>query len=539
MNDTAISKIEFIKTRYDEIANKDLGPWSEVSEVTGAEREADAFIKKIDKSILQQDLADGIRNSEDPWTYIEFIINEYHEDWVIQPSAFFKSIIESSKVKKALLVGIPRIISNIQELEQPQKALATLINVNSKIREIEGIIDMVRMWMDLEEEINPYVISHSLILNKVEAKVISVIEKSVGRIPHLSKPFDTHVDKSIVYSLGYHSSDTWGYGTEDGKIVRLGLTKAQISSIPNCLCDLTGIRILFLNNIGLTSLPTNLGHLTELEGLYLDSNKLKSLPVSITNCSKLGDLYIRSNPIKSLPKSFYKLTNLVNLYIQNTKLSSKHISPLQQIKNLDLSFVYSCLAENMIRDNNKIEAVNAYMELFQIDPNYSEVSIFNFGNLLNSLGRYAEAQHYLEHAGNFESYKTEALISLGFNYFHQNKLDMAESTFLRALEDNTEKRNEILVLINLGAVYLFQAKLVDAEEVLIKALKLDPKNGEIFYNLSCLYARKNNSETSLDYLEKAIDSNAALLAGIDNDTDFNNIRESAEFQRLMTKYKAI
>ncbi len=536
--DNAISKLEYIISKYNEIANKDLGAWSEVSEVTEAEREADAFIKKLNKSIFQQDLVNSLRNSEDPWEYVEFIIKEYHKGWVIQPHAFINSIIENKKVKKALFVGIPKVVSNIQELEQPQIALTTLIDINPKIREIEGIIDMVRRWMDLGEELNPFVISHSLILNIIETKAISEIEKSVGRVPHLTNPVDTNVDNTIVYSHSYSSSDTWGYSTENGKIVRLGLTNAKVSTLPDSLCELTGIRILFLNNMELTSLPENLGDLTELEGLYLDSNKLNSLPQSIINCIKLQEIYIRSNPLKSLPDGFYKLINLENLYIQNTKLSVKHISPLHQIKTLDLAFIYNCIAENKVQNNKPVEAIEAYSELFEIDPNHSEASIYNLGNLLNSLGRYAEAQKYLEHAGNFESYRTEALISLGFNYFHQNKLDMAEITFRKALEDNDKKSNEILVLINLGAVYLFQANLMSAEKVLTKALELDPDNGEIYYNLACLYSRKNDSKISLEYLSKAIESNASLLAGIDNDTDFDNIRESAEFQTLMASYNS-
>jgi tetratricopeptide (TPR) repeat protein len=449
----------------------------------------------------------------------------------------------------------------ILKAEEPGKILDFLIKINPENRENQRIIDVVQNMMDKKPNVDSFLISHSLILNQVEAKVIAEIEEYAGRIPYLLEKSDVKIKKNTEYGLGSSILIKWGYIVKNSKIIGLGLNDKEISTIPESIGKLTKIRILSLNSIGISTIPESIGNLTELEGLYLDSNKLKTIPGSIGNCTNLHEIYIRDNklkslpleigmlhklsrimlndnPLTSLPSTFQKLQNLKDLYIQNTKLSVQQITQLKSIEKLDLSFTYYCLAGNLIRDGNSKEAIKAYKELLSIKPDYSDEVLYNLGNMLNSLGKYNEAEQYLQNAANFKRYKAQALISLGYTYFFQNKLDQAESAFKTAFENNKKESNKILILINLGGLYIKKGSLKEAEEVLFKALDIAPKNGEICYNLSCLFARKNDSKSCLKYLKMAIKFGATLLAGIDKDSDFDSIRSSDEFQDLVSKYKA-
>jgi len=315
-----------------------------------------------------------------------------------------------------------------------------------------------------------------------------------------------------------------------------------------------------LNSLGLKTLPDTIGNLAQLECLYLDENKLTTLPAAIGNCINLKEIYIRSNklkklppeigklknlerifltdnPIKSLPKSFNKLQKLDDLYIQKTKLSVKDLISLKRLPKLSLKFAFSCLASTLVRDNRSEEAVKAYIELHDMDPKFSDYNRYNLGNLLNTLGRYEETELYLKNAQKFQHMKIESLISLGYSYYFRSKLNEAEATFTKALKIAKKKENKILLMINLGGLHLKQGKLPKAEAILLEAHKLDPKNGEIGYNLACLYSRKNELESSLNYLELAMKSKATLLGGIDDDEDFENIRANDDFQKLVASYK--
>ena len=280
-----ITQIDMILSRYDEIDGEGLGPWSEVSEVMEQEREAEKYLKGINKSNLQKKLAQAMSATDDPWRYVEYFVGKYHKEWVIQPTKFLNKIIESSVVIKSITKIVPKISKNIQEVENPSKILEFLITLNLKIREYDEIKNIVKRMMDSEEEVDTFLVSHSLRLNKVEENAISKIEKFTGRIPFLEGASEASVKKDIIYGLGAINHIKWGYSMENGKIISLGINFKEIPILPDCLGELTNLRLLSLSGLGLNSIPESIGNLIKLEGLYLDSNNLEKIPESIGNCT--------------------------------------------------------------------------------------------------------------------------------------------------------------------------------------------------------------------------------------------------------------
>ncbi|MFX0100656.1 MAG: tetratricopeptide repeat protein [Candidatus Hodarchaeota archaeon] len=556
-----LGRVKDIISEYHSIDNEGIGPWSEVSEVMEQEREANRYIQGIDISEIRREFAKAINTSKEPWRYIHYLLDHYRPEWKIQPSMFINNIVEDGEVKKSIQARIKDCIASFAETKDIVEILKTLFDLIPSARENEQVIEYIKdLWKKTPDIVDSSLVSHKIILEPNELEAITDIEKVAGRLECLPIDDMPEVESNVTYGQGSADRIKRGFFLEKGKIVGLGITYPKISKLPDNLGNLSNIRILCLNSLGLKTLPDSIGELTALEGLYLDYNRLATLPKTIGKCIKLKEIYIRSNlvkilpdeigdlenlskimlnnnPLTSLPKTFKKLENLRKLYVQNTKLTADDIIPLKTLPKLSVSFALSCLADTLTNDKRIEEAVKAYIELHELDPDFSDFNRYNLGNLLNQLGRYDEAEFYLKNAKKFKKMKIESLISLGYSYYFQSKLDPAEDTFKEALKVAEKKSNKILLMINIGGLHLKQGRLEDAEEILLKAIGEDPKNGEVGYNLACLYSRKNDLDSCLKYLQLAFKYRAKLLAGLDDDEDFENVRSNDKFQELVASYK--
>ena len=66
---------------------------------------------------------------------------------------------------------------------------------------------------------------------------------------------------------------------EDGKVVKLHIKYGELKEVPNSLCELTGLRVLWLNGLGIEKLPDSIGKLVELEELWAFENKFRYSPL--------------------------------------------------------------------------------------------------------------------------------------------------------------------------------------------------------------------------------------------------------------------
>lgn len=57
------------------------------------------------------------------------------------------------------------------------------------------------------------------------------------------------------------------------------------------------------------------------------------------------------------------------------------------------------------------------------------------------------------------------------------------------------------------------------------------------YNLSCLYALKNNKEKALDFLEKSLENKETTPKNVEKDDDWNNLKNDEDFKFLLAKHK--
>ena len=86
------------------------------------------------------------------------------------------------------------------------------------------------------------------------------------------------------------------------KKAKLSLEDLQLSSLPKCLLELTGLQELDLSWNQLKTLPNWMGELKSLTSLKISGNKLKTLPDWIGELKSLTSLDISGNELESLPK---------------------------------------------------------------------------------------------------------------------------------------------------------------------------------------------------------------------------------------------
>jgi len=57
--------------------------------------------------------------------------------------------------------------------------------------------------------------------------------------------------------------------------------------------------------------------------------------------------------------------------------------------------------------------------------------------------------------------------------------------------------------------------------------------GKLYYNISCLFAKQNKVETSLSWLQKAIEKGYNNLSIIQKDNDLKTIRHTQRYKHLI------
>lgn len=110
------------------------------------------------------------------------------------------------------------------------------------------------------------------------------------------------------------------------------------------------------------------------------------------------------------------------------------------------------------------------------------------------------------------------------------KKDEADSDFKTVVGDTAAAEIEPYALFYLGE----KDKAIALTDSLLTA---SPDDASTIYNAACLYSLLNDKENALKYLEKAFNAEEITTFYAKMDPDFDNIRETPEFNALITKYE--
>ncbi len=104
---------------------------------------------------------------------------------------------------------------------------------------------------------------------------------------------------------------------------------------------------------------------------------------------------------------------------------------------------------------------------------------------------------------------------------------------LRPLEVAASLRpGDVGVAIALGWCYKRTHRLAQAIDALSRALRHNPEEALLHYNLSCYWSLAGNAAKSLDALAAALDLDPDLRARIATEADFDSLRGNPDFERL-------
>ncbi len=156
---------------------------------------------------------------------------------------------------------------------------------------------------------------------------------------------------------------------------------------------------------------------------------------------------------------------------------------------------------------------------------------------------------------------------LGVIYDHQGKWQLAEQQFETAIDlspnwsipysnrciiftkkEDSEKAiqfgkkafrlspRNVMVINTLATALMLGDDLKTAAKLLDLALRIDPKNSLAYYNRACIHALSGETEAALVSLDQALQNGFSDLVHIQQDADFDSIRSTKSFQKLLKNY---
>ncbi|GAB6164375.1 hypothetical protein JCM19992_03750 [Thermostilla marina] len=122
---------------------------------------------------------------------------------------------------------------------------------------------------------------------------------------------------------------------------------------------------------------------------------------------------------------------------------------------------------------------------------------------------------------------------LGEAYRSLEQYDTALSYFEKA---NTLDRGHIGVLMAMGWCHKRLGRLDLAIDDLREAAMLEPSHPIVLFNLACYLSLQGQAEEAAEYLAQAILNDEELRELVDREPDFDPIRDTPEFRRVMEDF---
>jgi tetratricopeptide (TPR) repeat protein len=126
--------------------------------------------------------------------------------------------------------------------------------------------------------------------------------------------------------------------------------------------------------------------------------------------------------------------------------------------------------------------------------------------------------------------------NLGRAYFNEGLIDDAirEGEIALELSAHIKNKTNIKFILNLlGGGYFRKGENEKALDLFRRAAEIDPQFPAAYYNMSCVYAKKNEKERALENLKKGISLNRLYKKRASIDSDFDPLRGDKEFEKLL------
>ena len=231
-------------------------------------------------------------------------------------------------------------------------------------------------------------------------------------------------------------------------------------------------------------------------------------------------------------------------YSQQGKLEEA-IAEFQQVIQINPNKLLGnfLLGDSYRRQGKLDDAITKYQQTLQIDSNYAMAHL-GLGYIYHIQGKYEQSVAKYQHVIDLLPDKVYGNPTIA--YAHSNLADIYRRQ--GKVEEALEKLRQAMQIeidpdiapawVNecQGMIYLIQGKLDEALSESQQVVKVNPKEGYAHYSLACVYSLKNEPKLAIESLQKAFDLDKSLIESSKTDPDFDNIRQTPEYQQLINSY---
>lgn len=206
--------------------------------------------------------------------------------------------------------------------------------------------------------------------------------------------------------------------------------------------------------------------------------------------------------------------------LYNFRMFSEALSMYQKVVQQNYNFpgAWANISKIYSIFDKHDKALNTVEVALELNPEFSDAWI-DRGMILIDVDRLLEALESFENAIKFNHKSIDAW--------------SAKGALLGKLERYEEAIQALNIVLNLnqqdyhtwvlkGYINVEMNQYTDAESDYNTAISIKPDFAEAWYNLSCLYSKKNDKEKAIEYLKKAISFNSEFKNSFIEDEDFNN-----------------
>ena len=189
------------------------------------------------------------------------------------------------------------------------------------------------------------------------------------------------------------------------------------------------------------------------------------------------------------------------------------------------------------------------IDVFREDKSKNAVIANKIGIAYHQMQQLDNARKSYEQAIRFKPDYAEAINNLGTVYYARKSFGRAIRYYQRALKYTPDSAS---IYSNLGTAYFARKKYKQAMETYQIALKLDPnvfeshgsygvlleernveERAKFHFHMAKLYAQAGRNELALQYLRKALEEGFKDKKKIEEDADFEAMRDLPEFKELL------
>ncbi len=235
-----------------------------------------------------------------------------------------------------------------------------------------------------------------------------------------------------------------------------------------------------------------------------------------------------------IPNDYVAYNNLGNA-LQNSGDLPGAITRYEKAIELqpDLADAYYNLGIALQDSGDLPGAIVGFEKAIELQPDYAD-AYYNLGLALKDSGDLPGAIAGFEKAIELQPDDAVAYNNLGIALAKSGDLTGAIAGYEKAIELQPDLA---AAYDNLGIAYQKSGEFQKAKEMHQKAIDIDPEDDSPYYNLGCIAALNNNLTEALAHLEKCLALGHKDFDWIEQDSDWDNIRDTAGFKALIAKYR--